>query len=76
MKMISKQFTATELRCWADRCATEAFDGQRSEEDIQRLWKMNKALHELAQTQDWLDGNSGVTVEFVLPPEKHASWAM
>ena len=72
--MISKQFTATELRCWAGRCATDAFDGKKSEEDFKRLWKMNKALHELAQTQDWLDGNSGVTVEFILPGEKAATF--
>ena len=53
---------------------TDAFDGKKSEADIERLWKMNKALHELAQTQDWLDGNSGVTVEFVLPREKTATF--
>lgn len=71
--MITRQFTASELRSWADRCATEAFDGTRSEADVQRLQKMNKALHDLARTTDWLEGQSGAVIEFLLPREENAS---
>jgi hypothetical protein len=65
--MMSKQFTASGLRSWADHCATEAVNGKQSGADIERLWKMNRALHDMARTRDWLEGNSGVLVEFVLP---------
>jgi hypothetical protein len=48
---------AAELRRWANRCAEDA-DSIKEMDERERLLKMQRALLELADTRDWLDGNS------------------
>lgn len=66
--MMQKQMKAEELRHWAEQCASQADDPNITAGDRERLLKMNKALLELAQADDWLNGE-GTMVEFVLPDE-------
>ena len=44
------------LRRWAMQCAAEADDPHTSGDERDRLLTMRKALLELANAQDWLDG--------------------
>lgn len=44
------------LRRWAMQCAASANDPRASGDERDRLLIMRKALLELAEAQDWLDG--------------------
>lgn len=44
------------LRRWAMQCAAAADDPHASGDERDRLLTMRKALLELADAQDWLDG--------------------
>ncbi len=48
---------AAMLRRWAMQCAAQADDPRASGDERERLLRMRTALLELAQTQDWLDGD-------------------
>jgi len=48
---------AADLRRWAKRCAEEA-ESIKEAEQRQRLLRMHRALMELAETRDWLDGQA------------------
>lgn len=48
---------AAGLRRWAMQCAAEAEDPHATGDERDRLLKMRKALIELAEMQDWLDGD-------------------
>ena len=47
---------AAVLRRWAMQCAAEADDPHATGDERDRLLKMWTALLELAEMQDWLDG--------------------
>ena len=55
--MIDQADSAT-LRRWARQCASEADNPRASGDERERLLKMRTALLELADTKDWLDGQS------------------
>ena len=55
--MIDQADSAT-LRRWAMQCASEADNPRASGDERERLLKMRTALLELADTKDWLDGQS------------------
>ena len=44
------------LRRWAMQCAAQADDPHATGDERDRLLKMRTALLELAETQDWLEG--------------------
>jgi hypothetical protein len=46
------------LRRWAMQCAAAADDIHASGAERERLLKMRRALLELADAQDWLDGKN------------------
>jgi hypothetical protein len=50
--------TASGLRRWAMQCAASANDPRASGNERDRLLLMRKALLELADAQDWLDGRA------------------
>lgn len=50
--------TASALRRWAMRCAAQAANPRVSDQKRERLLKMQAALRQLAETQDWLDGRT------------------
>ena len=52
------QANSTTLRRWAMQCASEADNPRASGDERERLLKMRTALLELADTKDWLDGQS------------------
>jgi hypothetical protein len=47
---------AITLRRWAMQCAAEANDPRVSGDERDRLLRMRAALLDLANMQDWLDG--------------------
>jgi hypothetical protein len=47
---------AALLRRWAMQCAAQADDPRATGDERDRLLKMRTALIELAETQDWLEG--------------------
>lgn len=47
---------AATLRRWAMQCAAQADDPHATGDERDRLLKMRTALLELAETQDWLEG--------------------
>jgi hypothetical protein len=56
--MAMPSLSAADLRLWAARCAQQAQDAN-SEEDVVRLLKMQTALFELSEMQDWFEGKRG-----------------
>ena len=46
------------LRRWATQCASAADDPHASGDERDRLLVMRRALLELAEAQDWLDGKN------------------
>lgn len=46
------------LRRWAMQCAAAADDPHASGDERDRLLTMRRALLELAEAQDWLDGKN------------------
>jgi hypothetical protein len=48
--------SSSGLRRWAMQCATAADDPHASGDERDRLLRMRRALLELAEAQDWLDG--------------------
>jgi hypothetical protein len=53
---------AAMLRRWAMQCAAQADDPHATGDERDRLLKMRTALLELAQTQDWLEGERDRTM--------------
>ena len=54
---------AATLRRWAMQCAAQADDPHASGDERDRLLKMRTALLELAETQDWLEGDRHRTMQ-------------
>jgi hypothetical protein len=52
------QADSVTLRRWAMQCVSEADNPRASGDERERLLKMRTALLELADTKDWLDGQS------------------
>ena len=50
--------SSSGLRRWAMQCAAAADDPHASGDERDRLLTMRRALLELADAQDWLDGKS------------------
>jgi hypothetical protein len=50
--------SSSSLRRWAIQCAAAADYSHASGDERERLLTMRKALLELADAQDWLDGKS------------------
>ena len=50
--------SSTGLRRWAMQCASAANDPHASGDERDRLLVMRRALLELAEAQDWLDGKN------------------
>jgi hypothetical protein len=48
--------SSSGLRRWAMQCAAAADDPHASGDERDRLLTMRRALLELAEAQDWLDG--------------------
>jgi hypothetical protein len=48
--------SSSGLRRWAMQCAAAADDPHTSADERERLLTMRRALLELADAQDWLDG--------------------
>jgi hypothetical protein len=46
------------LRRWAMQCGAQADNPRTSGDERERLLKMQTALLDLAQTQDWLEGQN------------------
>lgn len=57
--------SSSGLRRWAMQCAAAADDPRASGDERERLLKMRKALLELADAQDWLDGKGGDRHPFI-----------
>jgi hypothetical protein len=57
--MMIDMHTASGLRRWAMQCAASANDPRASGNERDRLLLMRKALLDLADAQDWLDGRAG-----------------
>lgn len=51
---------AAMLRRWAMECGAQADNPRASGGERERLLKMQTALLEMADTQDWLDGHSSL----------------
>jgi hypothetical protein len=62
---------AATLRRWAMQCAAQAEDPHASGDERERLLKMRKALLELAEMQDWLDGACGPATQPQRPQHRH-----
>lgn len=56
--MTTDMHSASDLRRWAMQCAAAADNPRASGDERDRLLAMRKALLELAEAQDWLDGRS------------------
>lgn len=56
MKTTVDMHSSAGLRRWAMQCAAAADDPRASGDERDRLLTMRKALLELADAQDWLDG--------------------
>jgi hypothetical protein len=54
--MMINQSDAAALRRWAMECSAQAEDPRSSAAEREHLLKMQKGLLDMAQTQDWLDG--------------------
>jgi hypothetical protein len=54
---------AALLRRWAMQCAAQADDPHATGDERDRLLKMRTALIELAETQDWLEGERNHTMQ-------------
>jgi hypothetical protein len=54
---------AAVLRRWAMQCAAQADDPHASGDERERLLKMRAALLELAEMQDWLEGERDRTMQ-------------
>jgi hypothetical protein len=50
--------SSSGLRRWAMQCAAAADDPHASGAERDRLLQMRRALLELAEAQDWLDGKT------------------
>jgi hypothetical protein len=50
--------SSSGLRRWAMQCAAAADDPHASGDERDRLLRMRRALLELADAQDWLDGKN------------------
>jgi hypothetical protein len=55
------------LRRWAMQCAAAADDPRASGGERDRLLAMRKALLELADAQDWLDGKNRARAVIKIP---------
>jgi hypothetical protein len=55
------------LRRWAMQCAAAADDPRTSGGERDRLLAMRKALLELADAQDWLDGKNRARAAIKIP---------
>ena len=53
---MNTNISAAGLRRWAAQCAERAKDPMTTGPEYERLTKMKAALLELAETQEWLDG--------------------
>lgn len=51
-------YDAEFLRNWALRCEKQAQDARTSGDERDRLLEMRDSLLLVAETQDWLDGNT------------------
>ena len=58
--MMRKKFSAVELRRWARQCEKNASDPMIAAWEREQLLKIKAALHELARTEDWLNGIASV----------------
>jgi hypothetical protein len=56
MMVPNSMLTSAGLRRWAMQCAAAADDPHASGDERDRLLAMRRALLELAEAQDWLDG--------------------
>ena len=56
------QMQAAMLRRWAMECAAQADNPRATGAERERLLKMRTALLEMANTRDWLDGQTAGTV--------------
>ena len=56
---MAETLTSSQLRHWALLCASQAENLNVSGADRDRLMKMHSGLCQLADIQEWLDGNSG-----------------
>ena len=65
--MMINLHSASGLRRWAMQCASAADDPQASGDERDRLLTMRRALLELANEQDWLDGKPGRPVIKISP---------
>jgi hypothetical protein len=54
---VTEKLSGPALRRWAMLCAEEAANS-KTDQERDRLVKMRKALLDLAETQDWLEGRS------------------
>jgi hypothetical protein len=55
---VTDQMSAVMLRRWAMQCAAQAENPRASGNERERLLKMRTALLQLAETQDWLEGQA------------------
>jgi hypothetical protein len=53
---MTDMLSSADMRRWAMQCAAQADDPRISGDERERLLTMRTALLELAQTQDWLEG--------------------
>ena len=58
MMIIIDMHSSSGLRRWAMQCGAAADDPRSSGNERDRLLTMRKALLELADAQDWLDGSN------------------
>jgi hypothetical protein len=56
MMIPNSMLTSAGLRRWAMQCAAGADDPHASGDERDRLLTMRRALLDLAEAQDWLDG--------------------
>jgi hypothetical protein len=63
MRVPHDMYSSAGLRRWAMQCASAADDPHASGEERDRLLTMRRALLELADAQDWLDGRRRGTAD-------------
>jgi hypothetical protein len=56
MMIPDNMLTSAGMRRWAMQCAAASDDPRASGDERDRLLAMRRALLELAEAQDWLDG--------------------
>ena len=66
--------TASGLRHWAMQCFAAARDPHASGSERERLLTMQKALLELADAQDWLDGKQPPAMCDQAPAAQPSAW--